>query len=201
VHTVKHTQDPGCVAALRAATQQTVLNDLAKALYCSEFCVNAGRMPAFTQNSEQTYNCRVKMMSDSQSSLSQTPSTEKTDHHDKNTHHRPEQKIKAAISFDADGIPIDFIMPDDLMNDDWIQVCFQALSLNFLLSDLWALDQKDHCISHGDRYAVIIVSSDVSSERGYMAFLLDKMLSHSWDELDVSWFKNVSAQDLKDGLS
>jgi hypothetical protein len=27
---IKHTHDPGCVAALRAATQQTVLNALAK---------------------------------------------------------------------------------------------------------------------------------------------------------------------------
>ncbi|MEL6222010.1 MAG: hypothetical protein AAFR31_05135 [Cyanobacteria bacterium J06627_8] len=107
-----------------------------------------------------------------------------------------ESGLKAAIVFSQDGIPDETFIPERFIKNDWIQVSFQTLSLNLLLSNLYPSEQPQYCISHGEDDSVVIIRSD----NQYIAFLLDKAVFPVIDSFVLDWLQTINVRQLKSML-
>lgn len=102
-----------------------------------------------------------------------------------------EQILGLAI-FDARGLPCDYFITTEHRDTEWIQLVFQTLGLQQLLSSEMALPQLDNIIIRTKAGNIVVIRA----ERGYIALLIKRLLPQERPHIDrhwVNWILNFEA--------
>lgn len=102
------------------------------------------------------------------------------------------EQILGLAVFDARGLPRDYFITSEHKDTEWIQLVFQALGLQQLLSSEMELPELDNVVIRTKVGNIVVIRA----EQGYIALLIKRLLPQERPQIDrhwVDWILNFEA--------
>lgn len=106
------------------------------------------------------------------------------------------EQILGLAVFDARGLPRDYFITSEHKDPEWIQLVFQALGLQQLLSAEMELPTLDNALIRTKAGNIVVIRID----QGYIALLIKRLLPQERPQIDshwVEWIRTFEATEVR----
>lgn len=93
------------------------------------------------------------------------------------------EQILGLAVFDARGLPRDYFITSEHNDTEWIQLVFQALGLQQLLTSEMELPRLDNAVIRTKVGNIVVIRA----EQGYIALLIKRLLPQEHPHIDRHW--------------